>query len=141
MNPILVSMEHTRDATASIKKPDSSVNGELERWICIMVLFCISIQRARTASGFFFSPMPWATSTICVPWQNRQSQLTASFTTCEWNIFRFQRRYSENCEEQRFGTVLILSQLILSSRGSGTLSAFKWDEIHLRTVTLQVSEK
>lgn len=55
MNPILVSMEHIWDATASIKILDSSVDGELERWICIMVLFCISIQRARTASGFFLS--------------------------------------------------------------------------------------
>lgn len=90
---------------------------------------------------FFFLPMPWRTSTICVPWQNRQSQLTASCTKCEWNIFRLQRRYSENCEEQRFGTVLILSQLILSSWGSGELSAFKWDEIYLKTVTLHVSEK
>lgn len=43
--------------------------------------------------------------------------------------------------EQRFGIVLILSQLILFSWGSGMLSAFEWDETHLKTVTLQVSEK
>lgn len=61
-------------STAFIQKLDTSINGELEKWICIMVLFWISTWRATTASGLFL-PMPWPTSRICVPRQNTRPSL------------------------------------------------------------------
>lgn len=65
------------------------------------------------------------------------SKLTASYGICEQSIFRLQRKYVSGFKVQRFGTVLTLSQLILLSQGSGSLSAFRQHEIHVKTVTLQ----
>lgn len=78
-----------------------------------------------------FSCLCCGQSALCM------SQLSVSCRTYEWNIFRIQRK----CSEKFKNKVPVLSQLILSSLGSGRLSAFKWDEMHLKTVTSQVSEE
>lgn len=140
VNPILVSIEHLWDTHCIHSK-----TWHLCQW---------AIKEVNLHNGFvlhfhweskycfrFFSCLCHGQPVLSVCHGKTQSQLTASYRMCEWNIFRLQRKYSANFKEQRFGTVLILSQLILFSWGSGRLSAFKWDEIHLKTVTLQVSEK